>query len=123
MTSPISTDSPIQQYTLQSGASSLTTYTDHATQSGQPLHRAFCKICGSKISALTPLNEDIISVPAGILDLAGLDWIPQKEQFCTSKAAWVPAFANDLVAQRFVRGPFGEEVVEGEGVAPRGVKI
>ncbi|KAK5061040.1 hypothetical protein LTR84_007581 [Exophiala bonariae] len=91
-------------------------YTDRATQSGQPLYRAFCKICGSKISATTPLNEDIISVPAGILDEAGLEWVPQKEQFCTSKAAWVPEFARDLVAQRFVKGPFGEEVREGHGM-------
>ena len=64
---------------------------------------------------MTPLNEEIISIPAGILERAGLDWIPQKEQFCNTKAEWVPLFGKDLVAQRFVRGPFGEEVVEGEG--------
>ncbi|KEF53736.1 uncharacterized protein A1O9_10137 [Exophiala aquamarina CBS 119918] len=103
------------QYTLHTGSESITIYDDHETQSGVSLRRGFCKVCGSKISALTPLNENIISVPAGILERAGLDWSPQKEQFCSFKARWIPEFGKDLVAQRFVKGPFGEEVIEGEG--------
>lgn len=98
-----------QQYTLHTGASNITIYNDPETQSGQALRRGFCKTCGSKISASTPLNNDIISVPAGILATAGLDWVPDKEQFCLDKAMWVPDF-GDRIVQRFTRGPGGEEV-------------
>jgi len=82
-------------------------YTDYATQSGKPLYRRFCNICGSKISALTPLSEEIISVPAGILPEAGKEWKPQKEQFLKDKVGWVPEL-GDLVGT--VLGPGSESV-------------
>jgi hypothetical protein len=43
---------------------------DTTTVSTKPLYRGFCSRCGSKIHAKTPLNENIISVPAGLLDSA-----------------------------------------------------
>jgi hypothetical protein len=97
------------QYTLLSGADHITTYTDTETQSGKPLHRAFCKVCGSKVSAKTPLNDQIISVPAGVLQDAGGTWTPEKEQFCADRCTWVPEFGA-AVGERYVRGPRGEQV-------------
>ncbi|KAK5945080.1 hypothetical protein PMZ80_002283 [Knufia obscura] len=87
----------------------ITVYPDYDTQSGKPLYRRFCATCGAKISALTPLNNEIISVPAGILPDAGQEWKPQKEQFLKDKVGWVPEL-GDLV--QTVKGP-GSEVVGG----------
>lgn len=67
----------------------ITIYTDHATQSGLPLYRRFCAICGAPVSVMTPLNHDIISIPGGIMSNAGKDWKPQKEQFMKDKAGWL----------------------------------
>ena len=98
-----------KQYTLLSGSESITTYADHHTQSGQPLYRAFCKVCGSKVSAKTPLNEEIISIPAGVLEGAGGGWTPSKEQFCEMRCEWVPEF-GETVREKFEKGPTGKSV-------------
>ena len=82
-------------------------YADYETQSGKPLYRRFCTVCGAKLSALTPLNDQIISVPAGILSDAGKEWAPEKEQFVQDKVDWVPDL-GDLV--QFMQGPSGEAV-------------
>ncbi len=58
---------------------------------------------------MTPLNHDIVSVPAGILEAAGKGWKPQKEQFCEDKSPWVPGF-GDCISVRYKRGPWGDEV-------------
>jgi hypothetical protein len=103
---------PRKQYTLGAGCERyITTYTDRDTQSGRPLYRAFCSVCGSKVSAKTPLNEHIISVPAGVLGRAGRDWAPSKEQFCADRCGWVPEFGA-IVADRdrFAKGPIGDAV-------------
>ncbi|EXJ60137.1 hypothetical protein A1O7_04289 [Cladophialophora yegresii CBS 114405] len=104
---------PRQQYALAAGSERyITTYTDGATQSGQPLYRAFCSVCGSKVFAKTPLNEQIISIPAGVLSgRAGRDWTPSKEQFCAERCGWVPELGT-LVADkdRFAKGPTGDAV-------------
>jgi len=119
---------PPQQYALLQplgdpdapDLSNITVYADHATQSGLPLYRRFCAICGAKISALTPLNEAIISVPAGILPNAGKEWKPHKEQFVKDKVGWVPEL-GDLV--KTVCGPGGEVVggLKGKSVGAVGV--
>lgn len=105
-----------QQYTLLKPQSAdpaapdlpnITVYLDHDTQSGNPLHRRFCSICGAKISAMTPLYEEIISVPAGILPNAGKEWKPHKEQFVKDKVEWVPQL-GDLIQSH--RGPGGEAI-------------
>lgn len=119
----------IKQYTLHTGGSSITTYNDPATQSGHPLARSFCSICGSKLAARTPLNEDIVSIPAGILlsgnsglgsiakregaDRRGVRWKPQKEQFCQEKAPWLADLGELVADERYVRGPFSEKVGDG----------
>ncbi|OAP58558.1 hypothetical protein AYL99_07648 [Fonsecaea erecta] len=98
-----------QQYTLHTGAESITTYEDRATQSGQPLSRAFCKICGSKVYSTTPLNKDIVSLPAGVLDGVVTQWAPHKEQFCDVRCDWVPEL-GDGIKERFRKGPTGSKV-------------
>lgn len=85
----------------------ITVYPDYATQSGKPLYRRFCSICGAKISAMTPLNNDIISIPAGILPNAGQEWKPHREQFVQDKVGWVPNL-GDLVQN--LQGPGSETV-------------
>ncbi|KIW89131.1 uncharacterized protein Z519_09983 [Cladophialophora bantiana CBS 173.52] len=66
-------------------------------------------MCGSKVHALTPLNETIISIPAGVLEHSTTSWAPQKEQFCEVRCAWVPDFGG-TVTQRFGRGPTPDKV-------------
>lgn len=56
---------------------------------------------------MTPLNDEIISVPAGILNRAGKDWRPHKEQFMQDKVEWVPKL-GDLV--QTVQGPGSADV-------------
>ncbi|KAH0845571.1 Glutathione-dependent formaldehyde-activating family GFA [Fonsecaea pedrosoi] len=107
---------PKNQYTLHTGSEHITTYADHATQSGLPLSRAFCKICGSKVYSLTPLNDDIVSLPAGVLDGITTNWVPHKEQFCDVRCAWVPEdLGGEGVRERFKKGPMGERVEAGPG--------
>ena len=86
---------------------SIICYQDFETQSGKPLYRRFCGVCGSKISAITPLNEEIISVPAGVMPQAGKEWKPDKEQFVVDKCDWVPEL-GDLAKMQ--RGPGSETV-------------
>ena len=59
--------------------------------------------------AKTPLNEEIISVPAGVLERAGQEWTPIKEQFCDVRCQWVPEFGG-VVKDRFAKGPTGPSV-------------
>ena len=81
--------------------------------SGKPLYRRFCSVCGSKLSALTPLSDEIISVPAGILPMAGKEWKPAREQFTKDRADWLPHL-GDLVQS--VHGPGSKDV---EKLAPK----
>lgn len=124
-----------KKYTLHSGSSSITTYNDTTTQSGQPLARSFCSICVSKLAARTPLNDDIISIPAGVLssgnsglgriaksegaDRRGVRWKPHKEQFCQEKAPWMADLGELVADERYVRGPFSEKVEDSNGGSER----
>jgi hypothetical protein len=56
---------------------------------------------------MTPLNEDIISIPAGILPQAGKEWKPHKGQFMQDKVDWVPVL-GDLM--QTLPGPGSEPV-------------
>lgn len=62
----------------------LTTYEDKMTDSGQPLKRQFCKICGSHMFNWTPLY-DIVSISAGSHDDFEA-WKPTLEQYCIHRA-------------------------------------
>lgn len=97
----------LQNFTIVSGEDSITCYKDTSTDSGTPLMRNFCKVCGSKVFSTTKLRDDIVSIPAGTLETAGQDWVPVKEQYCKYKAGWVPDFGN---LQKHVSGPTSEEL-------------
>lgn len=46
----------------------LTTYTDHDTESGQPVLRQFCATCGSPICSLSSASPNIAIIKAGTAD-------------------------------------------------------
>ncbi|MCC2601963.1 GFA family protein [Sphingopyxis yananensis] len=46
----------------------LTTYTDHDTDSGQPVDRQFCAQCGSPICSLSSASPQIAIIKAGTAD-------------------------------------------------------
>lgn len=72
---------PRAGFAITQGQDAMKTYTDRATESGQPLSRTFCGECGSTLFAFTPLREDIVSVAAGTLDREGFEaWEPDTEQ-------------------------------------------
>lgn len=96
---------------MTQGSEFLKSYTDSATDSRQPLTRQFCSDCGSKLFALTPLNENIISVAAGSLDDFE-KWQPNTEQYCENRADFVERAKGVGRQRRFVRSVVG--VVEGE---------
>lgn len=120
--------SPPQQYTLHTGSDKISSYSDPTTNSGHPLHRHFCSVCGSKLHALTSLAESIISIPAGLLlsahsglgELAKqegsnaktVQWKPHKEQYCQEKAGWVDEFGVIDPKERYVLGTMGKRVGE-----------
>lgn len=54
---------------------------------------------------MTPLNHDIISIPAGILSCAGKEWKPHKEQFKKDKAIWL----GDLCGGKLIGSHLGPE--------------
>jgi len=92
----------------------MKSYTDPETDSGRPLTRIFCSECGSKLFALTPLNEKIVSVAAGSLD--DFDkWVPNTEQYCENRAAFVNKFKGIEGQRRFVRAVTGKIEDEPEG--------
>ncbi|KAK5710350.1 hypothetical protein LTR17_018947 [Elasticomyces elasticus] len=75
---------PKEGFSITQGEESLQLWLDETTQSGKPLTRSFCCICGSKLFAWTPLRDDIVSVAAGTLD-DFINWQPSKEQFCIDR--------------------------------------
>lgn len=57
--------------------------------------------------ALTPLNENIVSVAAGSLD--DFDkWMPDTEQYCENRAGFVNNFRGIEERRRFVRSVAGK---------------
>lgn len=76
-----------QGFKITEGEDKLTTYHDTMTDSGQPLKRQFCSICGSSMFNFTPLF-DIVSVSAGSHDDFE-EWTPDLEQYCIHRATWV----------------------------------
>ncbi|KAF2104856.1 hypothetical protein NA57DRAFT_51653 [Rhizodiscina lignyota] len=85
----------------QSKDDALRCFEDMHTDSGTKLMRHFCQFCGSPIFATTPLWDEIVSVFAGTLNDQQA-WKPMKEQYCDSKAPWLPDLG---VTDRTCRGP------------------
>jgi len=59
---------PKQGFAITQGKDLIKTYSGETTDSGNALHRQFCSNCGTKLFALTPLAEHIVSIAAGSLD-------------------------------------------------------
>jgi len=57
--------------------------------------------------ALTPLNENIVSVAAGSLDHFDR-WVPDTEQYCENRAGFVNKFKGIEEQRRFVRSVAGK---------------
>jgi hypothetical protein len=103
-----------QGFKITQGEDVIKSYTDPETDSRQPLTRIFCGECGSKLFALTPLNEKIVSVAAGSLD--DFDkWVPDTEQYCENRAGFVDKFKGIERQRRFVRSVVGKVEDEAEG--------
>jgi len=85
---PRCTDKQRQGFSITQGESNMKKYIDTKTDSGKPLTRTFCSDCGSKLLALTPLNDNIVSVAAGSLDDFD-SWKPDKEQWCIHRSDFV----------------------------------
>lgn len=78
----------LQGFAVTSGSDYQKDYWDVATDSGTKLKRVFCKECGTKLFAFTPLWDEIVSVAAGTLDDFDA-WKPDTEQYCVHRADFV----------------------------------
>ncbi|KAJ3509655.1 hypothetical protein NLJ89_g5105 [Agrocybe chaxingu] len=77
---------------IEQGADQLTVYSDTSTDSGHPMERHFCKICGSNVymrpTAPIATSKGIRIVNFGTLDDA-TDWVPQKQMYPEQQASFV----------------------------------
>ena len=67
-------------------------YTQPGGTTGKPLHRTFCRDCGSPIMIYKD-DTGRINIWAGTLDDTGL-FTPTANIYCESKQAWVPLAPN-----------------------------
>ena len=63
-------------------------WTDHDTQSGQPLSREFCGTCGSPIRSVPSSSPKVLAVKAGTLDRPE-SAVPAMHIWTRSKLPWV----------------------------------
>lgn len=66
----------------------LASWTDTATESGAPLKREFCGLCGSPIRSVPSASPNIAAVKAGTLDDPEL-FAPALHIWTSRKLAWV----------------------------------
>lgn len=66
----------------------LAVWSDPDTQSGQPVLRQFCGVCGSPIRSLPASAPGIFAVKAGTLDRPD-ELAPQAHVWTESRIAWV----------------------------------
>lgn len=83
----------------------LRCFEDKHTDTGKPLMRHFWQYCGSPIFAMISIWDKIVSIFAGTLNDQQA-WNPMKEQYCDSKAPWLPDLG---ITDRQKRGP-GTEI-------------
>lgn len=79
----------------------LAVFSDHDTESGQPVSRQFCAACGSPIRSVPAATPKIVAVKAGTLDDASA-YGPQVHIWTKSKLPWVEVPAGAVV---FEQGP------------------
>lgn len=114
----------IQSFSITSGKPRE--FADFDTDSGKPLRRHFCEICGSGLYATTPMVDNIVSVFSGSIDNSEEWWAPNKgtadllkgnasganfdcpEQYIESKNHFFPDFPvkpKEGIPERHPRGP------------------
>ncbi len=68
---------------------SLSSFTTVGTDTGQEVHRQFCRECGSPIASVAEAMPQVVFIKAGTLnDTSWLD--PQMQVWCESAQPWIP---------------------------------
>ena len=68
----------------------IAVYADKNTDTGRPLERSFCSVCGSPIALRTNLQPGRVMIPSGVLDGNGVqDPVPQEENFLGDRVGWM----------------------------------
>ncbi|KDQ52655.1 hypothetical protein JAAARDRAFT_39920 [Jaapia argillacea MUCL 33604] len=78
----------VDQFRIVSGQSSLNTYADTSTMSGNTLSRTFCSTCGSPVTLVLGHVPTMVVLPVGCVEDT-YHWRPHKEIFCGDKLGWV----------------------------------
>ncbi len=66
----------------------LATFEDHDTESGQPVLRQFCAVCGSPIRSLSAASPKVAIVKAGTADEPGR-FVPAIHVWTSAALPWV----------------------------------
>ncbi|GAM83413.1 hypothetical protein ANO11243_014010 [Dothideomycetidae sp. 11243] len=101
-----------QQITF-SGEQHKRIYDDEATDSGHAYRRHFCSRCGAQLGGQSAAFEQFFAINQGSLDAEYVnDWAPDVEQYCVSKARFLPWFVErggegEMRGrfERFISGP------------------
>ncbi|KAF4554198.1 Hypothetical protein D9617_5g070750 [Elsinoe fawcettii] len=92
------------------GAEHLTTYEDHAVDSGQHFVRQFCSKCGSPVLGHSPMATQFTAINAGSLDEKYVnEWKPTVEQYLQTKAGFMPRLVGETEGVRYVRSMVGDK--------------
>ena len=68
---------------------SLSSFTTVGTDTGQEVHRQFCRECGSPIASVAEAMPQVVFIKAGTLD--DTSWLdPQMQVWCESAQPWIP---------------------------------
>ncbi|TKX27429.1 carbon-sulfur lyase-like protein [Elsinoe australis] len=102
---------PRAQVDIISGQDQIKVYNDAATDSGTSFDRQFCQNCGCQMFGSTKLAEQILAVYVGSLDPEYVNkWTPTNEQYCQTKAEFIPKLVEAGKGGRFVRSMMGPQV-------------
>jgi hypothetical protein len=96
---------PEQGFTITEGEDLLSTYVDKMTDTGNPLERTFCSLCGSNMFNFPSQFENIVSIAAGSLDDFE-SWKPTLEQYCLHRADFLEKMKG--VENRYIESLNGE---------------
>ncbi|KAF3401671.1 hypothetical protein F1880_010026 [Penicillium rolfsii] len=86
------------QLRLVSGEETLKTYQDSNNSSGNVLSRVFCSNCSSSLFITNSLNEGMLVITSGTMNLgpSASEWAPQVEVFCKSRREWLPPLKGPM---------------------------
>ena len=88
-----------QAVTYIAGAENIKTYSDTNTNTGTPLIRSFCSICGSPVAIRTGIQPDQIFIPSGTFDDRNLcNQVPLIENFVEERMTWLGQVAERQIS-------------------------